>query len=154
VLRTIKMNVVNTTADYIDFYLRNGYKAERVVFQFRADDGRTVRFEDVPTFTHRGAAQETKAGCGACDKPGEHCSNIHGICSRHGGRPHETAAPPQNGRKVYCSNCDAVAVLSYTDETRRYLDITPLDGWTAPPSKCPKCSTESEEGSHDKHTSA
>jgi hypothetical protein len=59
VLRTIKMNVVNTTADYIDFYLRNGYKAERVVFQFRADDGRTVRFEDVPTFTHRGAAQET-----------------------------------------------------------------------------------------------
>lgn len=26
--------------------------------------------------------------CGACDKPGEHCSNVHGICSRHGGRAH------------------------------------------------------------------
>lgn len=36
---------------------------------------------------------ETKsAECGACDKPGEHCSNQYGICSRHGGRSHETPA--------------------------------------------------------------
>lgn len=29
--------------------------------------------------------------CGACDKPGEHCSNIYGICSRHGGHPPRTS---------------------------------------------------------------
>lgn len=44
--------------------------------------------------------------CGACDKPGEHCSNIYGICSRHGGHPPRTSgetseclpADPYNGK--------------------------------------------------------
>lgn len=36
--------------------------------------------------------------CGACDKPGEHCANVHGICSRHGGRAHETSVTQENKR--------------------------------------------------------
>jgi hypothetical protein len=55
--------------------------------------------------------------------------------------PDETSEPQQEGRKVYCNDCDAVAVLPYTDDTRRFLSIASLDGWTAPPSRCPKCST-------------
>lgn len=38
----------------------------------------------------RDAETKDAGECGACDKPGEHCANVHGICSRHGGRAHET----------------------------------------------------------------
>lgn len=58
-MRTISMDVVNTTADYIDHYLRLGYKVEWVSFQFRADDGRTVRFGDKPEFGRPRPAGET-----------------------------------------------------------------------------------------------
>lgn len=40
----------------------------------------------------RQASTKDAGECGACDKPGEHCANVHGICSRHGGRAHETSA--------------------------------------------------------------
>lgn len=43
------------------------------------------------------------AECGACDKPGEHCANVHGICSRHGGHAHETEACRQcHARPCIC----------------------------------------------------
>lgn len=32
--------------------------------------------------------------CGACDDRDSACSNQHGICSRHGGKPHEPFAAP------------------------------------------------------------
>lgn len=48
--------------------------------------GATLEALDAPAVT------KDAGECGACDKPGEHCANVHGICSRHGGRPHETSA--------------------------------------------------------------
>lgn len=57
--RTISMDVVETTAQYIDHYLRNGYQVEWVSFQFRSADGRTVRFGDVPKFGRTRSSEET-----------------------------------------------------------------------------------------------
>jgi hypothetical protein len=43
-----------------------------------------------------------KSECGACDKPGEHCANQYGICSR---TPVKTqAVTPMN-----CPHCDGIA---------------------------------------------
>lgn len=56
--------------------------------------------------THTHAVTKDAGECGACDKPGEHCANVHGICSRHGGRAHETSARRQCGcRTPGCTGC-------------------------------------------------
>lgn len=44
--------------------------------------------------------------CTACDKPGEHCSNQHGICSRVGGRPHCSAQETGRDEPKPCSDDD------------------------------------------------
>jgi len=62
--------------------------------------------------------------CGACDNPGEACSNQHGICSRVGGRPHETT-----DNRARCKH--------------GYLKGDGFEAFTI----CPSCRTESEDAS-------
>jgi hypothetical protein len=83
------------------------------------------------------------AECGACDKPGEHCANVHGVCSRHGGRPKNVnyhvcgdpmahcdvdcmskATSGTSGvlRKAPCCHCDAQHATTECPDLKRMLD--------------------------------
>src|SRR5690606_24312999 len=74
-----------TDAAFVGYYVDGQWRA--------ATSG--DRWPTLPGPTHwmplpEGPSVTKDAGeCGACDKPGEHCANVHGICSRHGGRAHE-----------------------------------------------------------------
>jgi hypothetical protein len=52
----------------------------------------------------------------------------------------KTPAPSAGGVTISCVTCSAEVLLPYTDESKCFAAIAPLDGWTAPPPLCPKCS--------------
>jgi len=45
------------------------------------------------------------------------------------------------GVLVGCAYCSETVILNWYDETRKTVLIDSMDGWTAPPPKCPKCSS-------------
>lgn len=71
--------------------------------------------------------------CGACDKPGEHCSNVYGICTRHGGNPSQSAPPPA---KPVCSACN--------DRGEIGGFVNAESGYQTDP--CPHCTAKSDDG--------
>lgn len=45
-----------------------------------------------------------------------------------------------NGVVLECLRCGKPCLLPYTDDTRESVEITSIEGWTAPPLRCPDCS--------------
>jgi len=48
-------------------------------------------------------------------------------------------ATGEEGQRIHCHYCPAVAVLPFTDATKTAVLIEPLEGWTSPPPTCPAC---------------
>jgi hypothetical protein len=72
--------------------------------------------ETLLKFVERASVTKPASECGACDKPGEHCANVHGICSRHDGRPAKDVSYHVCGDPM--AHCDADCMGRAAVETK------------------------------------
>lgn len=89
---------------------RDDFKSEEEYDDAVSDWGGDPEFDTMCNYklAPLSPAPETKAGCGACDKPGEHCARPYGICDRATETPCPDCSParkcPDHGASLIDHN--------------------------------------------------